>query len=403
MANNISIKDAAAATVVTKTTDNASVHTAHVNVDSGTITTVTTVTNLSQMGGVAISLNTGVRDTGTQRVTIATDDAIILGAGTAEVGKLAAGSAVIGEVTIGAATGAAGDLAKLEDAVHGSGDVGIMALAVRNDTLAALADTDGDYAPIQVDANGAIYVVPSAGAAQSVDDTTTHTAATTEQVNVGFVAVPTDTLVDANDIGMAGMSTDRRLWTDSDIQVAGTPLSVGGGTEANALRVTIANDSTGVATVDTNGSAYQFSIAPTVTAGAYTAGDVIGTGELVITNAARVSGGGGILTGISMHEEGVATVVSTIDVLIFSTEPAGSTFTDNGALTVVDADGPFLVCAVLLDTLTNIGGATLLQKLNINVAYKCAGTSLYAVPVHRGTWAPAATDGMTFNFQMIRD
>ena len=48
----------------------------NVTIDSGTVTTVTTVTNLAQMGGVAISLNTGVRDTGTQRVTIATDDLV---------------------------------------------------------------------------------------------------------------------------------------------------------------------------------------------------------------------------------------------------------------------------------------------------------------------------------------
>ena len=45
----------------------------------GTVTTVTTcstVTNLAKMGGVAISLNTGVRDAGTQRITICTDDAV---------------------------------------------------------------------------------------------------------------------------------------------------------------------------------------------------------------------------------------------------------------------------------------------------------------------------------------
>ena len=47
---------------------------------------------------------------------------------------------------------------KTEDAVHGSGDSGVMALGVRNDTLAALAGTDGDYAPLQVDASGALYV-----------------------------------------------------------------------------------------------------------------------------------------------------------------------------------------------------------------------------------------------------
>ena len=44
-----------------------------------------------------------------------------------------------------------------EDDAHVSGDVGPMVLAVRNDALAALAGTDGDYAPFQVDAAGALY------------------------------------------------------------------------------------------------------------------------------------------------------------------------------------------------------------------------------------------------------
>lgn len=41
-----------------------------------TVTTVSTVTNLSQMGGAAIAMGTGVRSSGTQRVTIATDDVV---------------------------------------------------------------------------------------------------------------------------------------------------------------------------------------------------------------------------------------------------------------------------------------------------------------------------------------
>jgi len=48
-------------------------------VDVKTMPTVT-VTNLAQQGGVAISLNTGVRDTGTQRVTVATDDLVPISA-----------------------------------------------------------------------------------------------------------------------------------------------------------------------------------------------------------------------------------------------------------------------------------------------------------------------------------
>jgi hypothetical protein len=48
----------------------------HVIVDSGTVTTVSTVTNLAQLGGTAISMNSGTRDAGTQRVTIATNDVV---------------------------------------------------------------------------------------------------------------------------------------------------------------------------------------------------------------------------------------------------------------------------------------------------------------------------------------
>ena len=49
-------------------------------------------------------------------------------------------------------------LSKAEDAAHASGDQGIMGLAVRNDTLASLVSADGDYAPLQVNADGALYV-----------------------------------------------------------------------------------------------------------------------------------------------------------------------------------------------------------------------------------------------------
>jgi adhesin HecA-like repeat protein len=51
--------------------------------------TVATVTNLEQLGGTAITMNTGVVDAGTQRVTLATDDPVSLGAGSNFIGKTA--------------------------------------------------------------------------------------------------------------------------------------------------------------------------------------------------------------------------------------------------------------------------------------------------------------------------
>ena len=52
---------------------------------------------------------------------------------------------------------AATSLGKAEDAAHSSGDTGVMLLAVRKDTAAALAGSDGDYAPLEVDANGSLH------------------------------------------------------------------------------------------------------------------------------------------------------------------------------------------------------------------------------------------------------
>ena len=81
----------------------------------GTVTTVSTVTNLSQLGGAAIAMGTGVRTAGTQRVTIATDDVVPasqsgtwnvgLNAGTNAIGKLAAnGGVIIGAVELTGST-----------------------------------------------------------------------------------------------------------------------------------------------------------------------------------------------------------------------------------------------------------------------------------------------------------
>lgn len=51
-------------------------------------------------------------------------------------------------------------LPKAEDAAHTSGDYGLVLLAVRKDTAAALAGTDGNYHVLEVDANGRLHVNP---------------------------------------------------------------------------------------------------------------------------------------------------------------------------------------------------------------------------------------------------
>ena len=103
------------------------------------------------------------------------------------------------------------NLGKAEDAVHGDGDTGVMTLAVRNDTLAALAGTDGDYAPLQVDASGALYVSGTFSSNNVVLDDSAYTVGAGSVGVVGFLAdETTPDSVDEGDVGVARMTLDRK-------------------------------------------------------------------------------------------------------------------------------------------------------------------------------------------------
>lgn len=234
----------------------------------------------------------------------------------------------------------------LEDSAHSSGDGGVMALAVRQDTATALAGTDGDYIPLIVDSAGKLWIanadlatlagavsgsemqcdvltqpgtaaegaaLPSSFVVIAGDDgTDTHPVqvdasgqlkVSIEADNAGIgggTQYTEDAAAPANPVGNALMAerddalggltpaegdwthlycdANGALWiaaaslplpsgaaTSANQSTANTALSaiqtavelidtVGGGTEAAAMRVTIANDSTGVVSVDDNGS-----------------------------------------------------------------------------------------------------------------------------------------------------
>lgn len=84
---------------------------------------------------------------------------------TTSVGRLYVDSAVTSVVP---GTGAT-NLGKSEDLVHTSGDVGVMALAVRQDTLSTLVSADGDYAPLKVDSAGRIYTTDTVQGQSATD------------------------------------------------------------------------------------------------------------------------------------------------------------------------------------------------------------------------------------------
>lgn len=145
----------------------------------------------------------------------------------------------------GAATSAnQTDIIKTEDAVHSSGDKGVMALGVRKDTVANLAGADGDYAPMPVGANG-LYVDAHLGEVlsyllDSIDVAKMSKGAVTTAHNA-ITGTATSTEVDCRGFNSLGVhfvsSATDKTWT----------ISVQGATGSGLTFVPLLDKTTGLA------------------------------------------------------------------------------------------------------------------------------------------------------------
>lgn len=99
-------------------------------------------------------------------------------------------------------------LGKAEDSAHASGDTGVMGLGVRNDTRGSLCGTDLDYAPHQLNSSGDVRVEPfSLGAAASLGKLE-DAAHTSGDVGVAALAVRNEARQSS---GLAGADLDYQL------------------------------------------------------------------------------------------------------------------------------------------------------------------------------------------------
>jgi len=159
------------------------------------------------------------------KITACNTGAVVLAAGTAEIGKLAAGSAAIGTVSTTSqipGTGAT-NLGKAEDGGHTTGDTGVMALAVRQSADAALSGSDLDYEPLQTDASGFLKVNIKAGSASGTEYTE-DAAATANPAGGALIVIREDaragslTTTDGDNVAVRGNNSGEMYvkTTDSD-------------------------------------------------------------------------------------------------------------------------------------------------------------------------------------------
>jgi len=169
---------------------------------SGSLTTVSTVTNLSQLGGQAVAMGTGLRSAGTQRVTIATDDLVpVTGTVTANAGT---GTFAISAASLPLPTGAATAAKQLAD--NHQVTVSNASLAVTN---AGLTDLDAAITAGKM----SVDIAAQSGSSVTIDGslttvstvTTCNLAAETTKV-IGTVNLASGSNIIGN-VGISGLAT----------------------------------------------------------------------------------------------------------------------------------------------------------------------------------------------------
>lgn len=265
--------------------------------------------------------------------------------------------------TIDADTGNLAAAIKAEDAVHASGDTGVMALAVRQDANTTLVSASGDYSPLQVDSSGSLKVAIISGAGSggtAMADGATFTRNTTSLTPAGAVVETSAPTLTNGDVAGLSMTTAGALRVEvasggitgraEDAAAAGGEDGVpvlavrrdvaSSGVSADGDWANLSVDSNGALRVTGAGGGTQF--AEDV---AHTTGD---TGTMVLAvrrdTAAVGSGTDGDYSTLNVNSSGRLYTTATIDAAI----PAG---TNN----IGDVD--VLTIAAGTNTIGNVGVA----------------------------------------------
>lgn len=270
-------------------------------------------------------------------------------AGTVTANLSAVDNAVLDQIEVNTSYG---------DSVGGGTEAAALRVTIANNSTGVLSidDNAGSITIDNADITSIKTAVELIDDAIATDDTTTHATGTTKGISIMAAATPTDAAVAANDIGSLAMSLDRRLLVDADItasvaldvsaatltvnahsvtnagtfvtQVDGAALTalqlidnivtLGAGTEAGVLRVTLANDSTGVLSVDDNGGSLTIDNADitSIKTAVETIDNAIAGSEMQVDLVGAVPAGTNLIgdVGIGVRTSGGTTLYKNIDV-----------------------------------------------------------------------------------------
>lgn len=153
------------------------------------------------------------------------------------------------------------------------------------------------------------------------------------------------------------------------------------------------------------GNSNSVSVTPTITAGAYVAGNCVG-GILTLTNLLRVGGPGtGIWQSMLVIDKG--NQKAPLDVLLFDSNPSGGTYTDHVAISSLTTDLSKLIrrVSIAATDYVTVNGVAIADLSSIARIIKgaAAATTLYAVLNTSGTPTYASTSDLTVRFGALQD
>jgi hypothetical protein len=170
-------------------------------------------------------------------------------------------------------------------------------------------------------------------------------------------------------------------------------------TMANSAPVVIASNQSSIPVAVTASTTDQPQ-SPTVTASAYTAGNVLG-GIIHFTNLLAATSFNGILHSITAKFKGAA-VTGSLEVAIFKASPSNGTYTDKAAPTWNASDMQYLLGIYTLSTPNSkLGTMTAYNLDGIGKAIVGSSQDLYAVVIVDGTPTPASTSDFTLELAVL--
>lgn len=144
------------------------------------------------------------------------------------------------------------------------------------------------------------------------------------------------------------------------------------------------------------------STTPTVSNGtAYAAGDNVG-GKLLFTGAFVTAKHAGDIRKVLITDADAQS--ANFDLILFNSDPSGSTFTDNAAQAIAAADRSKIIAVISITTHCVLSGSAISYRTSlVDFAYSMAAGSLYGCLVTRSTPTYTSTTALSIYMDIIQD